>query len=47
MASNYNTRNRSAEVALSAGKDYLIRQRESFDDVIRLEESCDSSWQRR
>jgi diaminopimelate decarboxylase len=45
MASNYNTRNRSAEVALSNGKDYLIRQRESFDDQIRLEEVCDTSWQ--
>jgi len=45
MASNYNTRNRSAEVAVIDGKDYLIRQRESFDDQIRLEEACDTSWQ--
>ena len=45
MASNYNSRNRSAEVAIINGKDYLIRQRESFDEQIRLEEACDLSWQ--
>ncbi len=37
MGSNYNTRGRSAEVALEAGKDRLIRKRESFDDLIALE----------
>lgn len=47
MSSNYNTRNRSAEVALSGGQDYLIRRRENFEDIIALEECCDSSWQRR
>jgi diaminopimelate decarboxylase len=45
MASNYNTRNRPAEVAVMGGEDYLIRQRESFDEQIRLEEACDLSWQ--
>ncbi len=45
MSSNYNTRGRSAEVAILDGKDYLIRERETFEDQIRLEESCDSSWQ--
>jgi diaminopimelate decarboxylase len=45
MASNYNSRNRSAEVAIINGKDYLIRQRESFEEQIRLEEACDTSWQ--
>lgn len=45
MSSNYNTRGRSAEVAILDGKDYLIRERESFEDQIRLEESCDTSWQ--
>ena len=45
MSSNYNTRGRSAEVAILDGKDYLIRQRESFEDLIRLEEACDTSWQ--
>ena len=44
MSSNYNTRDRVAEVAILDGKDYLIRQRESFDDQIRLEEVCDTSW---
>jgi len=38
MASNYNTRAKSAEVALENGKDRLIRARESFEDQIRLEE---------
>ena len=46
MSSNYNTRGRSAEVAILDGKDYLIRERETFDDQIRLEEACDTSWQK-
>lgn len=37
MASNYNTRNKCAEVAIEGGKDRLIRKRESFEDQIRLE----------
>jgi diaminopimelate decarboxylase len=37
MASNYNTRAKPAEVALQAGKDRLIRQRETYDDQVRLE----------
>ncbi|MEA1892792.1 MAG: diaminopimelate decarboxylase [Campylobacterota bacterium] len=37
MGSNYNTRARSAEVALKDGKFRLIRKRESFDDLIALE----------
>ena len=45
MSSNYNTRGKVAEVAIFEGKDYLIRQRESFEDQIRLEEMCDTSWQ--
>jgi len=45
MSSNYNTRGRSAEVAILDGKDYLIRERETFEDQIRLEESCDTNWQ--
>jgi len=44
MSSNYNTRGKVAEVAILDGKDYLIRERESFDDQIRLEEVCDTSW---
>jgi diaminopimelate decarboxylase len=45
MSSNYNTRGKVAEVAIFEGKDYLIRERETFEDQIRLEESCDTSWQ--
>ena len=37
MGSNYNTRGRSAEVAVENGKVRLIRKRESFDDLIALE----------
>ncbi len=35
MSSNYNSRLRPAEVLVLKGKDYLIRERESFDDLIR------------
>ena len=37
MASDYNTRGKSAEVALENGKDRLIRQRETYEDQVRLE----------
>ncbi len=39
MASNYNTRGRAAEVALEGGHARLIRDRENFDDQIRLEKA--------
>ncbi len=45
MSSNYNTRGKVAEVAIFNEKDYLIRERENFEDQIRLEEACDTSWQ--
>ncbi len=38
MGSNYNTRGRSAEVAVENGKARLIRKRECFEDLICLEE---------
>jgi len=38
MGSNYNTRGRSAEVALEDGKARLIRKREVFEDLIALEQ---------
>ena len=38
MASNYNTRGRPAEIACEDGKCRLIRERESFEDMIRLEQ---------
>ncbi len=37
MGSNYNSRGRSAEVALENGEARLIRDRESFEDLIALE----------
>jgi len=37
MGSNYNTRGRSAEIAIEAANVRLIRRRETFDDVIALE----------
>lgn len=37
MSSNYNSRARVAEVAISNKKDRLIRERESFDDLIKNE----------
>ena len=44
MSSNYNSRDRVAEVAILDGKDFLIRKRESFDDQIRLERECNLDW---
>lgn len=35
MASNYNSRYRPAEVFIHQGKDYLIRKRETMDDITR------------
>jgi diaminopimelate decarboxylase len=37
MASNYNTRNRAAEVLVDGAKAQLIRSRESYADQMRLE----------
>ena len=41
MASNYNSRYKPAEVMLHKGKDYLIRKRESFEDLIRNQQIMD------
>jgi diaminopimelate decarboxylase len=35
MSSNYNSRYRPAEVLVHNGKDYLIRRRESMEDILR------------
>ena len=35
MASNYNSRYRPAEVLIHEGKDYLIRERETFNDLMK------------
>jgi len=37
MASNYNTRNRAAEIIVDGGEAHLVRQRETYDDQLRLE----------
>ncbi len=39
MASNYNSRFRPAEVMIYKGKDYLIRKRETMEDLLRNQES--------
>ena len=38
MASNYNSRYRPAEVMIYEGNDFLIRKRETFDDIIKHQE---------
>jgi len=38
MSSNYNTRGRAAEIMVDGGQCFIIRQRESFDDMIRGEQ---------
>ncbi len=40
MGSNYNTRGRSAEVAVEKGEARLIRMRETFEDLIAAEQAC-------
>lgn len=37
MSSNYNSRNKVAEIALEEGADRVIRRRETFEDLIALE----------
>ncbi|MDP3858751.1 MAG: diaminopimelate decarboxylase [Stagnimonas sp.] len=37
MASNYNSRGRAAEVMVDAGRALLVRERESFEDLVRGE----------
>jgi diaminopimelate decarboxylase len=39
MASNYNTRGRAAEIAIQDGTERMIRDRENFEDQIRLEKA--------
>lgn len=42
MSSNYNSRFRPAEVMIYKGKDYLIRNRESLDDILRNQVEVDA-----
>jgi len=37
MSSNYNSRPRAAEVLIRDGRFYVIRERESFEDLIARE----------
>jgi diaminopimelate decarboxylase len=37
MSSNYNTRNRAAEVMVHGGKHLVVRRRETYDDQMALE----------
>ncbi|GGG98564.1 diaminopimelate decarboxylase [Polaribacter pacificus] len=39
MASNYNSRFKPAEVMVHKGKEYLIRKRETFEDILRNQEN--------
>lgn len=41
MSSNYNTRPRAAEVLVKGNQYFVIRKRETWDDLIRLETSPD------
>ncbi len=41
MASNYNSRFRPAEVLVHEGKDYLIRKRETMEDILRNQVDVD------
>ncbi len=41
MASNYNSRYRPAEVLIHDGQDYLIRRRETLDDLIQTQVNVD------
>jgi diaminopimelate decarboxylase len=41
MASNYNSRYRPAEVLIHEGQDYLIRRRETLDDLIQTQVNVD------
>ncbi|MBL4569348.1 MAG: diaminopimelate decarboxylase, partial [Flavobacteriaceae bacterium] len=41
MASNYNSRYRPAEVMLHKGQEYLIRKRETMEDIFRNQEIID------
>ncbi len=42
MASNYNSRCRPAEVLIKGRRAYLIRRREVFEDLVRLEKVVDA-----
>ena len=43
MASNYNSRFKPAEVMVHNGVDYLIRKRDTFEDILRNQQNIDLS----
>ncbi|MFZ5942353.1 MAG: diaminopimelate decarboxylase [Bacteroidota bacterium] len=43
MSSNYNSRYKPAEILIHKGKDYLIRQRETLNDLLRNQVEVDIS----
>ncbi len=43
MTSNYNSRYKPAEVMVHNGVDYLIRQRDTFEDILRNQQNIDIS----
>ncbi|WP_440881219.1 diaminopimelate decarboxylase [Tenacibaculum sp. C7A-26P2] len=43
MTSNYNSRYKPAEVMVHKGKDYLIRKRETFEDILKNQEQIKMS----
>lgn len=43
MASNYNSRYKPAEVMVYNGQDYLIRERETFEDILKNQVNIDLS----
>lgn len=47
MTSNYNSRPRPAEVMIHHGKDYLIRTRETIEDIVRNEVAVDLEAERK
>ncbi len=46
MSSNYNSRRRVAEIMVDEDKFYVIRQRESFEDLIRNEKIIDQLFEK-
>ncbi|MDI6782315.1 MAG: diaminopimelate decarboxylase [bacterium] len=44
MSSNYNSRTRLPEVMVVNGKDYIIRERETYEDMICRESIPESLW---
>jgi diaminopimelate decarboxylase len=41
MASNYNSRYKPSEVLIKNGRDYLIRKRETMEDILRNQSSIE------